>query len=92
MLLQTFFLQTHVGGRPGGGSRRTLSGERSRRKGSIVMYRDRSHDRPGQGRAPRQVPKRVYTRVSPRAPSPSLFSPIIRGIRGRRGKVRKLVR
>lgn len=56
------------------------------------MYRDRSHDRPGQGRAPRQVPKRVYTRMSPRAPSPSLFSPIIRGIRGRRGKVRKLVR
>ena len=23
------------------------------------MYRDRSHDRPGQGRAPRRVPKRA---------------------------------
>lgn len=36
-------------------------GRRGTRKGgrSIVMCRDRSHDRPGQGRAPRRVPKRA---------------------------------
>lgn len=37
--------------------------EHEERGRGIVMYRDRSHDRPGQGRAPRQVPKQVYTRV-----------------------------
>lgn len=78
--------------------------EHEERGRGIVMYRDRSHDRPGQGRAPRQVPKQVYTRVPTLCLlfSPSLFFPpicflgvgIIRGIRGRRGegKGRKLVR
>lgn len=69
--------------------------EHEERGRGIVMYRDRSHDRPGQGRAPRQVPKQVYTRVPTRPLfSPSLFFPpvcflgvgIIRGIRGRRGR------
>lgn len=44
--------------------------EHEERGGGIVMYRDRSHDRPGQGRAPRQVPKRVYTTRPPSPPSP----------------------
>lgn len=42
--------------------------EHEERGRGIVMCRDRSHDRPGQGRAPCRVPKRaahhnVYTRV-----------------------------
>lgn len=50
--------------------------EHEERGRGIVMYRDRSHDRPGQGRAPRQVPKQVYTRVPTRPLfSPSLFFP-----------------